>query len=203
MERTPVQKLARVLRVLVMVIFACNILALFMVPMLAVGEWSSAGAGAVEWGLDILRSLFNPKLDQEARSEVFVWIGYMFMLSWPAVFEEAYTAVLTVFLWSCGVCTAVILWQGKRVLDTVLAGEPFSVENAANLRRASVCCFVISGAALARLVWGLAYYASVRPLLTYNALFVPVFSVGGLLFLVMSALFRQAAELKAENDLTI
>ena len=37
----------------------------------------------------------------------------------------------------------------------------------------------------------------------YNALFVPIFILGGLLCLVMSALFRQAAELKAENDLTI
>ncbi len=50
---------------------------------------------------------------------------------------------------------------------------------------------------------GLFYYGSVAPLLTYNALFVPIFILGGLLCLVMSALFRQAAELKAENDLTI
>ena len=203
MERTSVHKLARVLRVMVIVIFVCNILALFFVPMLAVAQRTSAGAGAVEWGLDILKSLFNPKLDPETRSEVFAWLGYMFTLSWLAVFEEAYTAVLTLFLWACGVCTAVILWQGKRVLDTILAGEPFSMENAANLRRAAVCCFVISGAALARLFWGFAAYRSILPLLTYNALFVPVFLVGGLLFLVMSALFRQASELKAENDLTI
>ena len=199
MEQTSVQKLARVLRVLVIVIFACNILALFFVPMLAVAEWTSAGAGAVEFGLTALEALLNP----ETRPESSVWLGYMFMLSWPAVFGEAYTAVLTLFLWACGVCTAVILWQGKRVLDTVLVGEPFSMKNAANLRRAAACCFVISGAALVRVIWGLVYCASIRPLLTYNALFVPVFLVGGLLFLVMSALFRQAAELKAENDLTI
>ena len=52
-------------------------------------------------------------------------------------------------------------------------------------------------------MWGFGYYASLRPLFTYNALFCPVFLMGGLLCLVMSALFRQAAELKAENDLTI
>ena len=203
MERTSVQKLSRVLRVMVIVIFVCNILALFFVPMLAVAEWTSAGAGAVEWGLDMVDSLLNPKLDPETRSEVFVWLWYLFTLSWPAVFGEAYTAVLTLFLWTCGICTAVILWQGKRVLDTVLAGEPFSVKNAASLRRAAVCCFVISGAALVRLIWGLATYRSILPLLTYNALFVPVFLMAGLLCMVMSALFRQAAELKAENDLTI
>ena len=77
------------------------------------------------------------------------------------------------------------------------------MDNAKSLKRAAVCCFVISGAALARLIWGFAYYQSIAPLLTYNALFVPIFLMGGLLFMVMSALFRQAAELKAENDLTI
>ena len=199
MERTSVQKLARVLRVMVIVIFACDILALFTVPALVFAEWTNLDGGAAGFGQDALESLLDP----EERSGAFAWIGYMIRLSWPAVLGEAYTAVLTLFLWVCGVCTALILWQGKRVLDTVLAGEPFAMKNAANLKRAAVCCFVISGAALARLVWGLVYYASIRPLLTYNALFVPVFLVGGLLFLVMSALFRQAAELKAENDLTI
>ena len=36
-----------------------------------------------------------------------------------------------------------------------------------------------------------------------NKLIVPLFAMAGLLCLVMSALFRQAAEIKAENDLTI
>ena len=35
MERTPVQKLARVLRVLVIIVFVCNIIVLFFVPTLA------------------------------------------------------------------------------------------------------------------------------------------------------------------------
>ena len=65
---------------------------------------------------------------------------------------------------------------------------------------------LISGIVLvaaALVVWGLFYYQSIASLLTYNALFVPIFLLGGLLCLVVSALFRQAAELKAENDLTI
>ena len=111
--------------------------------------------------------------------------------------------MLTLFLLFCGICTAVILWQGRRVLDTVLRGNPFVMDNAKSLKRAAVCCFVISGAALVRVIWGLAYYQSIAPLLTYNALFVPIFLMGGLLFMVMSALFRQAAGIKAENDLTI
>lgn len=50
---------------------------------------------------------------------------------------------------------------------------------------------------------GCGFTSPSRPLATYNALFVPIFTMFGLLCLVMSALFRQATEMKAENDLTI
>ena len=197
MERTSVQRLARILRVMVIIIFICNLVAFLAVPIMALATPELA----VAYGVDSLAYLFGIKeIDNDI---IYIPFTVMFFASWLVVWEDAYSAVLAVFLWSCGACTAIILWQGKRVLDTVLIGEPFSVKNAANLKRAAVCCFIISGAALLRLIWGLVYYESLRPLLTYNALFVPVFLVGGLLFLVMSALFRQAAELKAENDLTI
>jgi predicted membrane channel-forming protein YqfA (hemolysin III family) len=52
-------------------------------------------------------------------------------------------------------------------------------------------------------VFSVCYYSSLLPLTTYNALFVPIFAMAGLLCLVMSALFHQAAEMKAESDLTI
>ena len=130
-----------------------------------------------------------------------MWNPFIWMMA--AVGEDQYWLVLTAFLLFCGVCTAVILWQGRRVLDTILKGNPFVMDNAKSLKTAAMCCFLISGAALARLVWGFAYYRSIMPMLTYNALFVPIFLMGGLLFMVMSALFRQAVELKAENDLTI
>lgn len=89
----------------------------------------------------------------------------------------ALLAVLAVFLLVCGSYTAFILWQ---------AG-----------------CFVISIAALCRTVWGFFYYQSLEPLLTYNFLFCLLFFMGGLLFLVMSALFQQAAEMREEQELTI
>jgi len=74
------------------------------------------------------------------------------------------------------------------------------VENAVALRRAALCGFLISGAALIRVIFCMLYYASLRPLASYNTLFVPLFAMFGLLCLVMSALFRQAAELKADGS---
>ena len=185
MERTSVQKLARVLRVLVIITFVCNIVTLYFVP-----------------GLALFRGATD-SLQEMTPIQVVILFNYCWFPTMWAFAEAPVSLALAVFLLVCGICTANILWQAKRVLDTILKGEPFMLKNAANLRQAAVCCFVISGAALARLIWGLVYYAGIRPLLTYNALFVPVFLVGGLLLLVMSALFRQASELKAENDLTI
>ena len=194
MERTPVQKLAQVLKVLVLITFVCNIITLFLVPGL-VGIWAEGGV--------IAFSGLNPFAERSALRLAALFLAACIQFLTRIWRYGGYCVMLTLFLWACGICTAAILWQGKRVLDTILKGDPFTLGNAANLKRAAVCCFAISGAALARLIWGFVTYQSILPLLTYNALFVPIFLMAGLLCMVMSALFRQAAELKAENDLTI
>jgi len=189
MEKIPVRKIARVLYVLVLVTLVCNLIALFLVPTFV----------ALKGNLFELLDIWHDPQDPVNPLVVT-------LLMWPnMILREniAYEQVLTLFLLFSGCCTAVILWQAKRVLDTILKGNPFVMDNAKSMKRAAVCCFLISGAALLRLIWGFAYYRSVAPILTYNALFVPVFLMAGLLCMVMSALFRQAAGLKAENDLTI
>lgn len=195
MRESSVQKLARVLRILVAVVFVCNILALFAVPVMA----ALTPRGAIEAGAEGLGYIFSGG----EVPEDYLPFTMMAVLSWIGVWADPYTAVLALFLLICGVCTAVILWQAKRVLDTILEGETFTMGNAANMKRAACCSFVISGTALIRTIWGVCVYKSIFPMLTYNFLFVPLFLMAGLLFLVMSALFRQAAEMKAENDLTI
>lgn len=172
--------LARVLKVLVSVTFVCNLIVLPCVPMLTT---TGGAADIVESWRDL-----GP---------------YLFILGWRLFGTVPYLTVLSLFLLFCGGCTAVILWQARRVLNTIIEGDTFTQENAQNMRRAAVCCFLICAAALGRVVWGFFYYGSPAPLFTYNALFVPLFLMGGLLCMVMSALFRQAAELKEENDLTI
>ena len=192
------ERLAHILKKLVTITFLCNLLALPLVPILT----SVVGC---EIPLPELLDNLTAALPVSGDDWLYFSPGMQLFLAVAGAWTEnfAFTCVLTMFLLFCGVCTAVILWQGRRVLDTVLRGEPFTRDNAANLRRAAVCCFLISGAALLRTVWGLFYYRGPGPLFTYNALFVPVFFMAGLLCLVVSALFRQAAELKEENDLTI
>lgn len=191
MEKTNVQKLAKILKVLVTITFTCNLVILPLVPgIVGIGSEYGLWGAAEEFG--VFGPEFGPLLLLAA-----CW-QYLFR-----VWRSEYTAVLAFFLMACGVCTAVILWQARKVLDTILVGNPFLKKNGESLKRAAVCCFVISGAALVRMIWRLVYFNSPASLLSYNTLFVPLFAMGGLLCMVMSALFRQAAELKEENDLTI
>lgn len=197
MKVTTVQKLARVLRVLIIALFVLNLIALLLVPGLifysydmSTGEWIG-----VEDGLRHFVNLFHYEMDDAMAW--WLYAGFFVNLRMPQ------TASVMLFLWLCGICSAVMLWQAKRVLDTILLGDTFSRRNAANMMRAAVCCFVVSVAALIRLIWSIAYFKSTTPLISYNTLFIPVFLVAGLICIVMSALFRQAAELKEENDLTI
>ena len=167
MEATSVQKIARVLRALVNLLLVCNIAALPVVPPLVYyrdNPFALAAERALAGAL--------PQYWLEGLSRV-----------WSA----PVTCMLALFLLFSGGCTAVILWQGRRVLDTILKGTPFSMENAAALRRAALASFVISGAALVRAAFSVCYYRSPAPLATYNALFVPIFAMAGLLSTGISA----------------
>ena len=189
MEKIPIQKIARVLGVLVTVTLICNFIALLLVPTFV----------ALKGNLLELLDIWNDPQDPVNPLAVVFLMWLNMFLRENIVYEQ----VLTLFLLFSGCCTAVILWQARRVLNTILRGEPFALENAVSLRRAAVFCFLIAGAALVRVIFSVCYYRSPQPLATYNALFVPMFAMAGLLCLVMSALFRQAAEIKSENDLTI
>ncbi len=197
MEKTNVQKLAKILKILVTITFICNLLILPLVP-------GIVGIGFEEEGWTAVERL-TPY--EGSPWQLPIRVGIAFLLAcWQYLFRvwrSEYTAVLTLFLLACGVCTAVILWQARKVLGTILEGNPFQKRNGTSLKRAGACCFGISCAALVRAVWRLVYFGSPVSLVSYNTLFVPVFAMGGLLCMVMSALFRQAAELKEENDLTI
>jgi len=179
---------------MVLAVLAVNLVCMLFVPGMAVLCLDRDTLADPEW-----REAINWALHENG----LLWIGVVCLGGFRSIFAYAPAGVLSLFFWVCGTCTAVILWQAKKVLDTVLKGDPFQISNARSLKRAAVCCWVISGAALARLVLWLGIERNPAPLFTYNTLFVPAFLMGGLLFQVMSALFRQAAELKEDQDLTI
>jgi len=199
MKPSSVHKLAGTLRVLVEIIFVCNIIALLLAPAAVILQTEGTSLSEYVYGL------LHPGEDDIPAAG---W-AFLFFLSWFWI-DKAWPAVVSVLLLLfCGCCTAVILRQGGHILDTVLDGTPFCLKNASSFRVSAVAAFATAAALLVR--WGVdtylfqAYYHSGTAFPpTCEALLIPiVFTMAGLLSLILSALFRQAAELKAENDLTI
>ena len=121
MSKSTVQTIARILKVLVTVTFVCNLLALLLVP----------GLVYFRFDLEHIQALWAYESDDCFWN--FVDLLFLWWLD-----ANPYTTALTLFLWAAGICTAAILWQGRRVLDTILRGTPFCPENAVSLRRAAV-----------------------------------------------------------------
>ena len=196
MEQTKVQKLARLLNVLVTAALWVNIAALALLPGLLYYDPHSLLEGTREFAGSIVH---RGEDDIVMAAVVGVLLSWVFVWMEPELFHLGGS----LFLLACGLCTAGILRQAKGVLATILAENPFQMSNARALRRAALCCWGVSAAALVRFLWQVCALKNLAPLFTYNALAIPAFFMGGLLFLVMSALFRQAAELKEDQDLTI
>ncbi len=195
MKESTVRRWTRILGWLLTGALILNIGTLLLVP----GFVSYVSEG----GPAVLRRAMQLELEQ--------WLGggdrsellKVFFFSWRTVWLRPESALLTCFYWLCGGCTALTLVQAKRVVGTILVQKPFQGANARSLGWAARCCWVISAAALVRLILWLWSEGGVAPLFTYNAFFVPAFGMAGLLLQVMSALFHQAAQLKEDQDLTI
>lgn len=180
MKHDGIHRLAAALKVLVTAVWVCNLLILPFAPMIAANSF----AGGTLW--DVLDAAANGPsalLGQTA-----------------AAFAQPYPTLLSAALLFCGVCSAVMLWQARRIVDTILQGFPFSWRNGESFSRAAVRSFLISGVSL--IASGAGFAMQLSPP-TYAVLFVPFFFIVGLLFLVLAALFYEAADLKHENDLTI
>lgn len=173
-------RLTSALKLLITAVWVCNLLMLPLAPVIAANSY----AGGTLWDVTAMAAEGPGRL----------------LRATAAAFTEPYPALLSLSLLLCGVCSAVMLWQARRILNTILEGAPFQWDNGVSFFRAAVCCFLIAGASLVCTVLGLAFRLSPP---TYTVLFVPFFFIAGLLFLVLAALFEQAADLKHENDLTI
>ncbi len=98
------------------------------------------------------------------------------------------------FLYVCGASTAWLLTEGHRILRRIEHGQPFTADQASAFRR-------VAGAFAALAV------AFAVKILFYNTLLTmfccALFWLLILIALVLSQVFRQAFEVKSENDLTV
>ena len=125
-----VQKIARVLNILVLIALVCNLILLFFVPVAVRSDQPGLLPGTGDYLSGVL---FPGEDDISAAGAAASWLSWFWIFS-----QEPNKVMLTLFLLFSGCCTAAILWQGRRVLRTILRGEPFSMENAVSLKRAAL-----------------------------------------------------------------
>ncbi len=112
-------------------------------------------------------------------------------LTWGA--GENYRFLL-VFLFLTGVFGLVMIYELRRMFCSINDHTPFSRQNIASLRRIATMALFISVAYMIKII----FYISFLTIIISIA-----FLLFGLAGLVFSEVFRQAVEVKEENDLTI
>ena len=132
MVRTAAQKIADVLIFLCGFLIFCDILLLPLTPALAYFRFQNPAS----MRLDHLLAVFAYDFDDG--------VGNLLEIILKEAWKSPETAVLALFLLLAGICGAVILVQGIRLLASVADGTPFSPKNAVYLQRAAAGCFVIA-----------------------------------------------------------
>ena len=191
MKRTATQRLADGLVVLSCLLLLADMLLILFLPALA---YFRSGEPTF-MTMAQLQAIFVYDFDDG--------LGTLMRVILYEVWQKPETAVLALFSLACAVGAAWIFLQGLHISANVADGESFSPKNAVCFRRAAAGCFLLALAAAGRTLWKIWQLGSPEPLLSCTALLTPLFLAGGLLCLLLSALLRRAAEIKAENDLTI
>jgi hypothetical protein len=130
-------------------------------------------------------------------SGIFVCVGVPFIFKeagkFMPIFKDNYIPFCIIFM-IAGVFALIILWNLRKIFQTVISEDPFVRENVVALKRMGICAFIIALIMLIRLFFVITPAALV---------IILVFLVAGLFSLVLSQVFDQAVTYKQENDLTI
>ena len=105
-------------------------------------------------------------------------------------FRTPYTLILL----SSGSCAVYIMYQLKRMFQTLVSGNPFVSENVSCLRKCAVASALIAGIFLIRLFLMFTIASS---------LIVVIFAILSLFSLTIKDLFKQAVAYKEETDWTV
>jgi len=107
---------------------------------------------------------------------------------------ENYYWFLLVFLWVSGLLYMGIVYELRKMFKSLNQREPFRRENVASLKKIAVLAFWISAIYATKIIF---YISLLTIVIGMAALSV------GLFALIIGEVFRQAVEVKEENDLTI
>lgn len=202
MTRISAYRLAKAAKVVVSLLMVCTIVGMASIPAMVLLTPEGFCQGILDKLLHLLR--IKPLPAEQAELYIPLWWTFaVILVSWGEVWSQWVWIVHMAVMMVCAVSLLMVLRQARDVLDAVLAGDPFRRRSADAMRRASYGCWVIAGGALVWLIAEMCLSVSSAPLYGGHFLLIPTFLLAGLLFLLLSALLCQAAELQEEQDLTI
>ncbi|MGI6777709.1 MAG: DUF2975 domain-containing protein [Acetivibrionales bacterium] len=107
--------------------------------------------------------------------------------------SEKYVFML-VFLYITGFFALVIVYEIRNIFKTLNRRNPFMMDNVKSLKHIAVASFVISAAYVVKIFVFNSFLTIILAM---------VFVIAGFFSIILAEVFRQAVEVKEENDLTI
>jgi hypothetical protein len=145
-----------------------------------------------------LSSVVKCMLDILLLGVAIIWLGL------PVILKQCFDAYawttgenywfLLVFLWVTGLLYLAIVYELRKMLKRLDEKEPFCRKNVKSLKKIAMLALVIAAIYIVKIVFYISFLTIIVALV---ALLV------GLFALILAEVFRQAIEVKEENDLTI
>ncbi len=101
---------------------------------------------------------------------------------------------LLVLMYITGFLALCVVYEMRKIFKTLNKKSPFVIDNVKSLNRIAYACFVISAAYIVKILFFSSFLTVVISM---------VFIIAGLFSMVLAGVFRQAVEVKEENDMTI
>lgn len=100
-----------------------------------------------------------------------------------------------------------ILYNLKKILESVIKVTPFIMSNVQSLKKIAVSCFIISGTYVLNFFFNCQYknfdFISIDSTGIHTDMEFLIFFFAGCFMLILAQVYKQAVEVKEENDFTI
>ncbi len=154
------------------------------------GELEEQTKRLTRWTKYLLDAMFYLGIVATASLPVSIhWIGSHYL---PALLKNYQEVVIIYFV--LGVSAVKLIWELRRIFQTVLNEDCFVMENVVSLRKMGNWSFFIAGMSVVRSI----VYATIA-----MAVVILVFLIAGMFSKVLALVFEQAVRYKEENDLTV
>jgi hypothetical protein len=106
-----------------------------------------------------------------------------------------------------GISLLAVLYNLRKIIDSLVNVTPFIVENVNSLMNISICCFIVSICYVANFFVNGQYknfkFIDIDVYGIHTDIEFLIFFFAGCFILILSKVFKQAVEVKEENDFTV